>query len=83
MDPESAIATLWMLVGVGGPVAVIYGTVLLIGLEVTSTLEFVVAMSVIVVSMAWMVYCTWRIRLVSTSEDPGLREAALSPDVED
>jgi hypothetical protein len=83
MDPESTIATLWMLVGVGGPVAMIYGTVLLIGLEVTSTLEFVVAMSVIVASMAWMVYCTWRIRLVSTGEEAGLREAALSPDIED
>lgn len=80
MDPEPTIATLWMLVGVGGPVALIYGTVLLIGLEVTSTLEFVVAMSVVVASMVWMTYCTWRIRLVSMSEDPGLGDAALAPE---
>jgi len=81
MDPEATIATLWMLLGVGGPVALIYGTVLLIGLEVESTLELVVSMSVIVVSMAWMVYCTWRIRLVSMSNDPGLE--ALAPEIED
>jgi hypothetical protein len=82
MDPEATIATLWMLLGVGGPVALIYGTVLLIGLEVQSTLELVVSMSVIVASMAWMVYCTWRIRLVSVSNDPGLEEA-FAPEIED
>jgi hypothetical protein len=32
--------------------------------------------------MAWMVYCTWRIRLVSVSNDPGLEEA-FAPEIED
>ncbi|PSP84308.1 hypothetical protein BRC83_05385 [Halobacteriales archaeon QS_1_68_17] len=72
MDAEANLATMWMLVAVGVPAAVIYGTVMVIGWEIETLLESVVTGAVVIGSLVWMTYCTWRIRLVSVSRVPDL-----------
>ncbi|MFB6184239.1 MAG: hypothetical protein ABEI96_06755 [Haloarculaceae archaeon] len=74
VDAESTLAMLWLVAGTLGPAGLIYGTVQVVGLEVDSPFDLVFTSVVVLVSLVWMTYCTWRIRTVSDRSTPAIVE---------